>query len=172
MNRFHVHLHVRDIAQSVNFYSTMFGVLPTKSEVDYAKWMLENPRVNFAISAHGGEVGLSHLGIQVEDDAALSAVSARAKQAAGEVLIEDGANCCYAVSDKAWANDPQGVRWETFRTSGDLTTYGVGAEKSRLEGTRSQGEPTQSACCAPTLAPGKAANPQPVQAEACCGSTS
>ncbi len=149
MNRFHVHLHVRDIAQSVNFYSSLFGAAPVKREADYAKWMLENPRVNFAISARGGEVGLSHLGIQVEDEATLKAVSERAKKAAGEVLIEDGANCCYAVSDKAWASDPQGVRWETFRTSGDLTTYGVGAQVTRMEGVRSNGAPTESACCAP-----------------------
>jgi len=167
MNRFHVHLQVRDIAQSVQFYSTLFGAPPAKREADYAKWMLDDPRVNFAISAHGGEVGLSHLGIQVEDEAALSTVSARAKQAAGELLIEDGANCCYAVSDKAWANDPQGVRWETFRTSGDLTTYGVGAQETRREGVTSQGAPVQSACCAPEIAANKEMDLQPAAA-ACC----
>ena len=166
MSRFHVHLHVRDIERSVNFYSTMFGVPPTKREVDYAKWMLEDPSVNFAIST-GGVAGLSHLGIQVEDDASLSAVSARAKQAAGEVLIEEGANCCYALSDKAWAEDPQGVRWETFRTTGDLTTYGVGAKETRLEGTRLAGAPTQAACCAPTLSESKA-DKQPAAVAACC----
>jgi catechol 2,3-dioxygenase-like lactoylglutathione lyase family enzyme len=167
MNRFHVHLQVHDIAQSVQFYSTLFGAPPSKREADYAKWMLDDPRVNFAISAHRGEVGLSHLGIQVEDEAALSAVSARAKQAAGEVLIEDGANCCYAVSDKAWANDPQGVRWETFRTSGDLTTYGVGAQETRREGTSLQGAPAQSACCTPEIAAQKEPDLQPAAATCC-----
>lgn len=132
MTRLHVHLHVRDIAESVKFYSTLFGVAPTKREPDYAKWMLENPHVNFAISTRG-EAGLSHLGIQVESEGELAAVSARAKRAAGEVLIEKGANCCYAVGDKAWAEDPQGIRWETFFTTGGLTTYGAGAAEIHRE---------------------------------------
>lgn len=138
MNRLHVHLHVNDIAQSVRFYSALFGSEPTKREADYAKWMLDDPRVNFAIST-GAEVGLSHLGIQVEDDSALAEATARAVKAAGSVLEEKNANCCYAVSDKAWATDPQGVRWETFRTSGDLTVYGIGAQKTNIL--------TQTACC-------------------------
>ena len=139
MNRLHVHLHVLDIAQSVRFYSTLFGSQPTKREVDYAKWMLDDPRVNFAIST-GGEPGLSHLGIQVEDDAALAAATTRAKNAAGSVFEEEGANCCYAVGDKAWATDPQGVRWETFYTTGDLTIHGAG--DAHME----------SAACCPTAA--------------------
>jgi catechol 2,3-dioxygenase-like lactoylglutathione lyase family enzyme len=131
MNRLHVHLHVNDIAQSVRFYSALFGADPSKREADYAKWMLEDPRVNFAIST-GGTTGLGHLGIQVEDDAALESATARARSAAGQVFEEKAANCCYAVSDKAWATDPQGVRWETFRTTGDLTVYGVGAAEQSL----------------------------------------
>lgn len=158
MNRLHVHLHVRDISQSVRFYNALFGAEPAKREADYAKWMLDDPRVNFAIST-GGEVGLSHLGIQVEDDAALAAATARALDAAGSVLEEKGANCCYAVSDKAWASDPQGVRWETFRTTGDLTVYGVGADETRTQTAASAG------CCP---APAAVAI-EPVKSEACCG---
>ncbi|HEY5237870.1 MAG TPA: ArsI/CadI family heavy metal resistance metalloenzyme [Rhizomicrobium sp.] len=147
MNRLHVHLHVRDIAESVRFYNALFGAEPAKREFNYAKWMLENPRVNFAIST-GGETGLGHLGIQVESEAELEEVSARAKQAAGEVFVERGANCCYAVGDKAWATDPQGVRWETFHTTGDLTTYGVGQDELRIERTAPV-EPAQASCCGP-----------------------
>jgi catechol 2,3-dioxygenase-like lactoylglutathione lyase family enzyme len=156
MNRLHVHLHVHDIAQSVRFYSTLFGSEPTKREVDYAKWMLDNPRVNFAIST-GGAAGLSHLGIQVEDDGALAAATARAKSAAGNVIEEKGANCCYAVGDKAWATDPQGVRWETFHTTGDLTVYGVGAVEAKPQVA------TGTACC-PTVAVAKK-----LTTDACCG---
>ena len=155
MNRLHVHLHVHDIAQSVRFYSTLFGAPPSKRQPDYAKWMLDDPRVNFAIST-GGEVGLSHLGIQVEDDAALVEATSRAKEAAGSVIEEKGANCCYAVGDKAWATDPQGVRWETFHTTGDLTVYGVGASKTELV-------TTAATTCCPTSEQEKAV------AEVCCG---
>jgi catechol 2,3-dioxygenase-like lactoylglutathione lyase family enzyme len=157
MNRLHVHLHVRDIAQSVRFYSTLFGAQPAKREIDYAKWMLDNPRVNFAIST-GAEAGLSHLGIQVEDDAALAAATERAKNAAGTVIEEKGANCCYAVSDKTWATDPQGVRWETFRTTGDLTVYGIGADETKTTTAAT------TLCC-----PTEAAAPKKAAAEVCCG---
>jgi len=149
---------VHDIVQSVRFYSMLFGTEPAKREPDYAKWMLDNPHVNFAIST-GGVAGLSHLGIQVEDDVALAAATERAKNAAGSILEEKGANCCYAVSDKAWATDPQGVRWETFRTTGDLTVYGVGADE-----TKTTIAPT-TACC-----PTETGVPKKVAAEVCCGS--
>jgi predicted enzyme related to lactoylglutathione lyase len=130
MKRLHVHLHVHDIANSVRFYSTLFGQEPARRETDYAKWMLDDPRVNFAISARGGEPGLGHLGIQVESAVELASAAARAERAAGEILVEDNAHCCYATGDKAWATDPQGVRWETFHTTGDLTVYGEGAPKA------------------------------------------
>ena len=146
MNRLHVHLHVRDIAQSVRFYSTLFGAEPAKREPDYAKWMLDDPRVNFAIST-GADAGLSHLGIQVESETELAAVTARAKAAAGSVLIEQGAKCCYAVGDKSWASDPQGVRWETFHTKGDLTVFGVGADETHSEGAPVQAKEAAPACC-------------------------
>ena len=147
MNRLHVHLHVVDIEQSVSFYTALFGAVPAKREPDYAKWMLDDPRVNFAISARSGDMGLGHLGIQVENEAGLKAVTARAQKAAGEVLIEKGANCCYAVSDKSWAEDPQGVRWETFYTTGDLTTYGVGTEETSLQKTSPTATQATSGCC-------------------------
>jgi len=159
MNRLHVHLHVRDVSESVRFYSALFRAAPAKREPDYAKWMLDDPRVNFAISARGGAIGLGHLGIQVESEAELADVSARAKRAAGEVLVEKGANCCYAVSNKAWAEDPQGVRWETFYTTGDLTTYGVGAEDVRHEREGS------AQCCVPA----EGAKQKPEAAAGCCG---
>ncbi|MBI3675928.1 MAG: VOC family protein [Proteobacteria bacterium] len=163
MNRLHVHLHVRDIGESVRFYSTLFGSEPTKRESDYAKWMLDNPRVNFAISARGGEAGLGHLGIQVEDEAELGAVTARAKDAAGEVLIERGATCCYASGNKSWAEDPQGVRWETFHTTGDLTTFGVGADEMHTEVAA---QSTASGCCGPV--PKATAEKPKAAAGACC----
>jgi catechol 2,3-dioxygenase-like lactoylglutathione lyase family enzyme len=145
MNRLHVHLHVNDIAQSVRFYSTLFGAEPTRREPDYAKWMLEDPRVNFAIST-GSETGLGHLGIQVEDEAALDSATARARAATSQVLEEKGANCCYAVSDKAWATDPQGVRWETFHTTGALTVYGAGAAEQKTTDA-SAPKAKVAACC-------------------------
>lgn len=150
MNRLHVHLSVRDLAQSVRFYSALFGAGPTRTEADYAKWMLEDPRVNFAISTGKGEAGLSHLGIQVEDETELMHATARAKAAAGQVLVEEGARCCYAKGDKSWAEDPQGIRWETFLTSGDLTVFGAGADETRLEAAHDKKESateTSAGCC-------------------------
>lgn len=150
MSRLHVHLHVRDIDHSVKFYNTLFGREPARLENDYAKWMLDDPKVNFAISTHG-EAGLSHLGIQVESDDELADATARAKDAAGAILIEQGANCCYAKGDKAWAEDPQGVRWETFFTKGNLTTYGVGADEVRTDIAKPDAQPmTASGCCGGT----------------------
>ena len=167
MNRLHVHLNVRDVAQSVRFYSALFGAEPTRLEPDYAKWMLEDPRVNFAISSRGEAPGLSHLGIQVEDGAELASATLRAKTAAGQVLVEEGASCCYARSDKSWAEDPQGIRWETFFIQGNLTTFGIGADDTRLEGTRPDASTTQAGCCA-TPTPAGAAEP----IAACCGGAS
>jgi catechol 2,3-dioxygenase-like lactoylglutathione lyase family enzyme len=148
MKRLHVHLHVNDLAQSVRFYNALFGSGPTKLESDYAKWMLDDPRVNFAIST-GGEAGLSHLGIQVDDATELAGATRQALSAAGSVVEEKNANCCYAVGDKAWASDPQGVRWETFHTKDDLTVYGVGADETATRTTSSATRTTSStACCA------------------------
>ncbi len=130
MNRLHVHLHVADLEGSVRFYTALFGQKPTKRESDYAKWMLEDPRVNFALSARGRQPGLGHLGIQVESKSELEAATSRAEAAAGTVEIEDAARCCYAVSDKSWAVDPQGIRWETFFTTGDIAEFGSDAQNA------------------------------------------
>ncbi|MGQ0742428.1 MAG: ArsI/CadI family heavy metal resistance metalloenzyme [Alphaproteobacteria bacterium] len=146
MSRLHVHLHVRDLEQSIRFYSILFGTPPTRQEPGYAKWMLEDPRVNFAISVGGGEAGISHLGIQVDSDEELAAVSARARHAAGPVLVERGAHCCYATGNKTWAEDPQGVRWETFHTTGALSEAGQGAEETIIIGDEGKHASEGGAC--------------------------
>jgi catechol 2,3-dioxygenase-like lactoylglutathione lyase family enzyme len=133
MSRLHVHLHVRDLEQSIRFYSTLFAHTPTRVEPGYAKWMLDDPRVNFAISTGGAHEGVGHLGIQVDSEDELALRSARAKEAAGAVLVERGAQCCYATGNKAWSEDPQGVKWETFLTTGTLSTAGEGADETFIE---------------------------------------
>lgn len=124
MKRMHLHVSVPDLAQSIQFYETLFGAPPSVVKDDYAKWMLEDPRVNFAISQRGGAVGVDHIGIQVESPAELGQLATRLK-AAGERTIDEAATtCCYALSDKSWVTDPAGVRWETFFTFGEAATYG------------------------------------------------
>ena len=123
MKRLHVHVSVEDVAASVRFYSTLFALEPTVLKCDYAKWMLEDPRVNFAISKRGDDVGIRHLGIQVEDHAELTEVYSRLARARAPVLDEGSTTCCYARSEKSWIEDPQGVKWETFLTVGESTTY-------------------------------------------------
>jgi catechol 2,3-dioxygenase-like lactoylglutathione lyase family enzyme len=148
MKRLHVHVGVADLDESVRFYSTLFGAQPTKRESDYAKWMLDDPRVNFAISTRSsGAAGLSHLGIQAEDQDELDQIAARAKEAGTSVLIEKGASCCYARSNKAWVEDPTGIRWETFYTFGDVTTYGQSAEETRVESKASSTPLVEAASC-------------------------
>jgi catechol 2,3-dioxygenase-like lactoylglutathione lyase family enzyme len=154
MKRLHLHVAVEDLGKSIGFYSTLFGAEPSVTKDDYAKWMLEDPRVNFAISERGRAGGVDHVGIQVDTSEELGELAGRLK-AAGETLFDQEATtCCYAKSDKAWVNDPSGVRWETFFTFGDATSYGedpaLDAEPAATEG---------SACCG---APAKAAAP------ACC----
>ncbi|MGH9578819.1 MAG: VOC family protein [Terriglobales bacterium] len=116
MKRFHVHLSVRDLAESVRFYSTVFGVPPSVEKPDYAKWMLEDPRLNFAIST-GGTAGLSHLGLQADSAEELAAMRSQVAGRA-EILDEPETSCCYARSSKHWVRDPQGIRWEAFHTLG------------------------------------------------------
>ena len=123
MKRFHVHLHVDDLAKSIAFYSRLFAAEPARVETDYAKWMLEDPRVNFAISTAGRAPGIDHLGIQADSDGALAELGRRLEAAGGTVTPEDDTTCCYARSDKFWTEDQQGTRWETFHTFGDATTY-------------------------------------------------
>lgn len=140
MKRFHVHLHVADLAQSVGFYSRLFAAAPTRSETDYAKWMLDDPPLNFAISSRGGAPGVDHLGLQTDDPAELAAMKAHA-EAADLTLHDTGeTTCCYARSDKHWVTDPQGVAWEHFHTLADIPTFSAASAGAR------------SACCA---APGE-----------------
>lgn len=160
MKRLHVHVSVEDLAASVRFYSTLFAAEPTVRKPDYAKWMLDDPRVNFALSTGRGEGrGVEHLGIQVESPEELSEVYARLK-AADRPLLEEGATtCCYARSEKSWIADPQGVVWETFRTTGEAVDYGSGPALDALVSENA----APDACCAPAIAPAPAAAP------ACCG---
>jgi hypothetical protein len=124
MKRLHVHVAVDDLGQSIGFYSTLFGVEPSVLKDDYAKWMLDDPRVNFAISSRGRPAGLDHLGIQAHEGAELTEISKRLKAAGEDTIDETGATCCYAQSDKTWVKDPSGIRWETFHTFGESTVYG------------------------------------------------
>ena len=132
MKRFHVHVAVDDIDRSVAFYTTLFATAPTVRKPDYAKWMFDDPRVNFAISQRGVQAGIDHLGIQVEDAAELAEVAERLEHAQAPVLEEKATTCCYAKSDKRWIADPQGVAWETFLTHGEATTYGIAGAAERL----------------------------------------
>jgi catechol 2,3-dioxygenase-like lactoylglutathione lyase family enzyme len=127
MKRFHVHVGVDDLAMSIRFYSTLFAAAPSVQKPDYAKWMLENPRVNFAISQGRGPLGIHHLGIEAEDAGELGEIHDRLEAADRPVLEEGATICCYAKSEKAWISDPQGIAWETFLTTGESTVYGGSA---------------------------------------------
>lgn len=149
MKRFHVHVGVADIDASIAFYSGLFGTEPSVTKPDYAKWMLEDPRINFAISRKcGADKGIEHLGLQVEDAGELAEVYGRLKQAKGPVLEEGATTCCYAQSEKSWIADPDGVVWEAFLTTGDSTTYGDSPDFAQL----ASGNAAANACCAPTVA--------------------
>jgi catechol 2,3-dioxygenase-like lactoylglutathione lyase family enzyme len=156
MKRLHVHVGVSDLDQSISFYSTLFGSSPTVVKTDYAKWMLEDPRVSFAISSgHHARKGIEHLGIQAEDGTELADVYGRL-QAAGRPVLEEGATtCCYAKSEKSWVSDPDGVIWEAFRTTGEATVYGDGPELVALSANAAE-----ASCCAPAM---------PAPSSTCCG---
>lgn len=124
MKRLHVHVSVENLQDSIRFYSTLFGTGPTVSKYDYAKWMLEEPRVNFAISQRGNKSGLDHLGIQVDNTGELAEVTARLSAADSSIEEQGATTCCYAQSSKTWSTDPQGISWETFYTFGASTIYG------------------------------------------------
>jgi catechol 2,3-dioxygenase-like lactoylglutathione lyase family enzyme len=143
MKRLHLHVSVPDLSQSVQFYETLFGAKPTVVKDDYAKWMLDDPRVNFAISARQRAAGVDHVGIQVDSAAELAELAGRLKAAGATTFDEQATTCCYARSDKSWVADPAGVRWETFFTFGEAVTYGENQALTALE------EPTKaaSACC-------------------------
>ncbi len=160
MKRFHVHVGVTDLDQSIAFYTGLFGQEPSVTKPDYAKWMLEDPRINFAISHREGAVkGVEHLGLQVEDQGELAEVYG-SLAAAGRPVLEEGATtCCYAQSEKSWIADPDGVVWEAFLTNGSATVYGTSPELDQVTSANA----AAGACCAPQMA--KAA---PV-ATGCCG---
>lgn len=149
MKRLHVHVGVNDLGQSIGFYSTLFGAQPTVVKEDYAKWMLEDPRVNFAISSgmHARK-GIEHLGIQAEDGDELADVYGRLKVAGRPVLEEGRTTCCYAKSEKSWVTDPDGVIWEAFHTTGEATVYGDSPTFDALSAAASPSA-APAKCCAP-----------------------
>ena len=136
MNRFHVHMAVADLDQNIAFYNALFGAEPAVVKADYAKWELTDPAVNFAISARGRAPGIDHLGLQAADEPARVRLEERARSADAEGLKETGTTCCYAVSDKYWVPDPQGIAWETYHTLGEAELFNA----------------ADSACCAPAPA--------------------
>jgi catechol 2,3-dioxygenase-like lactoylglutathione lyase family enzyme len=171
MKRFHVHVAVNDLSKSIAFYSAMFGEQPSVVKPDYAKWMLEDPRINFAISNRGQAPGVNHLGLQAEDDAELEAIHAKLQKADTTVLPEKGAHCCYAKSDKYWVTDPQGIAWESFRSLGSIPLFGgAEAKPGAADQPASCGsaEALDASCCAPAEA--KSAVPART-AGGCCART-
>lgn len=138
MKRLHLHISVDDLANSIRFYNALFGEKPTVEKPDYAKWMLDDPLVNFAISLRGAKAGLDHVGIQVDNDEELAEIKARLDGAEMSVISQEGATCCYAKSDKHWVQDPSGIAWETYHTLDSAPTFNDANEQ------------LESACCAPT----------------------
>jgi hypothetical protein len=148
MKRLHVHVSVPNVGESVGFYSTLFAAEPSVIRPDYAKWMLEDPRVNFAISSRGRSTGLDHLGIQAENPGELRDVYGRLQAAERPVLEEGETACCYAQSTKSWIGDPAGIAWEAFLTTGESTVYGD--SNGKAEEVRIAGKSGKSACCEPS----------------------
>lgn len=144
MKRLHVSVAVSNLGSSVRFYSILFGVEPTVLKTDYAKWMLEEPRVNFSISSHGKRKGIDHLGIQVDDDAELATLAERLARAGQSVYQQKTTTCCYAKSNKAWVHDPEGIAWETFHTLGESAVYSGVDVSDAADGSKS------STCDTPT----------------------
>jgi len=165
MKRLHIHVSVSDLGQSVQFYTTLFAAAPAVTKADYAKWMLDDPRVNFAISTRSGGSGIDHLGIQVETPDELQEVYGRLRQADRPVRDEGATTCCYTQSEKSWINDPQGVSWETFLTTGESTVYGDSTDLGTIR-------TTAAVCCAPETPQGPCCIPKPELAAGapCCAS--
>lgn len=157
MKRLHLHVSVPSIEQGIAFYSALFDTAPTVVKHDYAKWMLDDPQVNLAISSRGGVNGVDHVGIQVDNSGDLAALAARLKAAGNDTVVQVATTCCYANSDKSWVSDPAGVRWETFYTHGEATSYGEDAPVAATA--------TASCCVAAKPVPAPAAKPV---AGACC----
>jgi catechol 2,3-dioxygenase-like lactoylglutathione lyase family enzyme len=152
MKRFHVHVSVSNLQESIRFYSTLFGIEPARVEADYAKWMLDDPFINFAISQRQAKVGVDHLGFQVEEAVGLQAATARLQAADATMVKQTDAACCYARSDKYWVTDPSGIAWETFHTLDSIPVFGadthLGKPEALPESSAASGEPV---CCAPAL---------------------
>ena len=157
--RFHVHLHVDDLAKSIAFYSQLFAAQPARLESDYAKWMLDDPRLNFAISTRGHAAGIDHLGLQTDDASELAELQARAAAADMALEIEGETTCCYARSEKHWVTDPQGIAWEHFHTLADVPVFS--------EAPRAATE-SASACCAPAAPRGRPVAVAVKSASSCC----
>lgn len=156
MKRFHIHVSVKDLPDSIGFYSKLFGAEPTVRKDDYAKWMLDDPRMNFAISSRGHQPGVNHLGFQVESDAELSELRAHVARADIAALDQDEAACCYAKSSKYWVQDPQGIAWETFRTLDSIPVFGEDSATRESSDAaccvplaKQQDDAANSACCVP-----------------------
>jgi len=159
MKRFHVHLHVDDLGKSIAFYSRLFAAKPTRVESDYAKWMLEDPRINFAISTRGDQAGVDHLGFQVDDAAELAELKARAEAADMALLDEGETTCCYARSDKHWITDPQGIAWEHFHSLANIPVFSEGKQDDAAR---------NSACCPPRAPRGKSIGIAVKSDTSCC----
>jgi len=161
MKRFHVHVSVGDLEQSIRFYSTLFGSDPAVTKPDYAKWMLEDPRVNFAISTGRSRVGINHLGLQTDSDAELEDLNGQLQRADVQTAAEKNVTCCYARSNKYWVKDPAGVAWETFHSLGSAPVYSEHEEPAADQ----QACGSASGCCGPAAT----ATNQKAKATACCG---
>ena len=159
MKRFHVHAHVQKLEQSIAFYSKLFGAPPTRVESDYAKWMLEDPRINFAISTRGDKLGVDHLGLQADSDEELAELKERARAADLAMLDEGETTCCYARSDKYWLTDPQGIAWEQFHTLATIPTFSE---------SKPEAQTASSACCTANAAQGKPVAIPVKSASSCC----
>ena len=167
MKRFHVHVAVSDLEQSTRFYSAMFGMPPSVQKNDYAKWMLDDPRVNFAISERANAQGVNHLGFQADSEDELEEIHARLQTADTAITAEKYANCCYAKSDKYWVQDPSGIPWESFRSLGTIPFYGEQSHQGAAgAGNTSEGSGCSPSCC-PTPAPAEISAAKPA-AKACC----
>jgi predicted lactoylglutathione lyase len=153
MKRLHIHVSVSDLNQSIRFYSALFATKPSVAKQDYAKWMLEDSRMNFAVSTRGRTPGLDHLGIQAENKIELDEIYGRLQKAGGAIVEQGETSCCYAKSEKSWIDDPAGISWETFLTTGESTDYGDGS------GERQARVAHEKSCCAPA----------PISRPASCG---
>ena len=155
MKRFHVHVSVRDLPESIRFYSGLFGAAPAVEKPDYAKWMLDDPRINFAISRRSRSAGVNHLGFQVDSDEELKELRSQVAGAEIAAFDQPGSSCCYAQSDKYWIEDPQGVAWETFHTLGGIPIYGEETARTANEAcciplAKAAGSEKEASCCVPT----------------------